>query len=604
MVSSVLISAIGSPVAVQAAPDANARIPASVAGPVSADIVRAVGRNARPASGGGYNVQGAGGRMLHTHGPDPLPSQRGGSRALYDAVPTRPPVCVADPANDYHQKILYAFVTGEPNDSAAAIPEIRTIVQQLNHLLNVAALESSDSATTADYKVACVSGVIDVEVLETGDTSLAGIQAAAATAGFNRPKVDYSIFLDAPAVDYCGIGDFYTDETLSVNNANNNPTGAGPSYAVTHGRPGAPAGSGNCWPTTTPQHENGHNQGAVQGLDGPNAVGAPHSTGSGGHCSQDNDVMCYDDDGDPTTYPMTSDCATEKFDCEYDDYFDAAPESGEYLEIHWNIGSPLNRFIQFGVAVPEVRIAANVVVQESAGSAVVTVQRVGPSVAFDVDFETSPATTTAADFTDSDRTEALGTALHFNSDETAKSISVPIVNDLTREGAETISLALSNVRNATTTTTIDTTPRTIAIAASDQQPDGWIKLSGGTYRGNGIYNLTGSSQTMGTSAARGATKTFFVVLQNDGTVRNTFKLKGVNSSGTTIVVRDGATYITTSIRSSTGRSIALNAGATKVIRVDFKMGSSASGTEQFTMLGSWTGDRVIRDLVKGTVRVV
>ena len=42
------------------------------------------------------------------------------------------------------------------------------------------------------------------------------------------------------------------------------------------------------------------------------------------------------------------------FDCGNDDYFDTAPESGEYLETHWNIGSPLNRFIAFGPPDPEI----------------------------------------------------------------------------------------------------------------------------------------------------------------------------------------------------------------------------------------------------------
>jgi alpha-tubulin suppressor-like RCC1 family protein len=36
------------------------------------------------------------------------------------------------------------------------------------------------------------------------------------------------------------------------------------------------------------------------------------------------------------------------YDCGHDDYFDAAPEPGEYLASHWNVGSTLNRFIAFG----------------------------------------------------------------------------------------------------------------------------------------------------------------------------------------------------------------------------------------------------------------
>ncbi|HVL33767.1 MAG TPA: hypothetical protein VM600_09345, partial [Actinomycetota bacterium] len=33
-------------------------------------------------------------------------------------------------------------------------------------------------------------------------------------------------------------------------------------------------------------------------------------------------------------------------DCNNDDYFHPAPRAGHYLRTHWNVGSPLNRFIE------------------------------------------------------------------------------------------------------------------------------------------------------------------------------------------------------------------------------------------------------------------
>ena len=38
---------------------------------------------------------------------------------------------------------------------------------------------------------------------------------------------------------------------------------------------------------------------------------------------------------------------TVHFDCGWDSYFDACPEAGEYLASNWNIGSGVNRFIQY-----------------------------------------------------------------------------------------------------------------------------------------------------------------------------------------------------------------------------------------------------------------
>ena len=94
-------------------------------------------------------------------------------------------------------------------------------------------------------------------------------------------------------------------------------------------------------------HESAHLMGAVQ-------PPAPHSTGTGGHCNEGADVMCYSPDGgDRNQGTMIGSCpGALRFDCGFDDYFDAAPEPGEYLDSHWNLGLLLNRFIAFGGPAP------------------------------------------------------------------------------------------------------------------------------------------------------------------------------------------------------------------------------------------------------------
>ena len=104
----------------------------------------------------------------------------------------------------------------------------------------------------------------------------------------------------------------------------------------------------NCWGKLGPiggtnagvsveAHELGHTFGAVQNT-------APHSTftgqaGTGGHCHDEYDAMCYDDDGVATTKPLTYTCNVlhaPLLDCGHDDYFHTAPAAGTYLATRWN----------------------------------------------------------------------------------------------------------------------------------------------------------------------------------------------------------------------------------------------------------------------------
>jgi hypothetical protein len=85
-----------------------------------------------------------------------------------------------------------------------------------------------------------------------------------------------------------------------------------------------------CW-NYGEAHELMHNLGGVQ-LDAPNTSG-------GGHCIDEYDEMCYDDDGNGPV-KMSLICPSSQatlFDCNGDDYFLAAtPAAGTYLASHWN----------------------------------------------------------------------------------------------------------------------------------------------------------------------------------------------------------------------------------------------------------------------------
>ena len=270
-----------------------------------------------------YRVTPAVGPPVLSHGPDPvsdyLPRMAGSSAE-------RAPSCAAD----HYQHVLVGHLAGAPDRLAAVGDGVRRSVRRIDAVVNEASLASG--GPTADLRVLCdARGQIRLDSFAARSSSYEDVVAGARAAGFAEPGANYTIFFDAPAIgSWCGMASFESDERLAADNANN----SGGGYAVAY-QP--------CWDSLAPLHEIAHNQGAVQ-------RGAPNSTGTGGHCNQLLDVVCFAPDGGDKNQVSTSVCLGEqRFDCGDDDYFDSAPEPGEYLASHWNLGSALNRFIDFGV---------------------------------------------------------------------------------------------------------------------------------------------------------------------------------------------------------------------------------------------------------------
>jgi hypothetical protein len=241
----------------------------------------------------------------------------------------RAPICSDADA----EQVIYARPAGTRSHYRSSVGEIRSAVRRMDAVLNAESIESG--GTSADYRVVCDgSGAISVGRMTSSGSSLAAIASAARSSGYGSTAVDYLIFFDGTNGDACGTASLLRDERPVMTNASN----SGGGYAIVYD---------GCWDNETPMHEVGHTMGAVQ-------YGAPHSTGTGGHCFQENDVMCYSPDGgDLNQFGPSFDCpGRQRFDCGFDDYFDAAPEPGEYLATHWNLGSPLNRFLVFGAAQP------------------------------------------------------------------------------------------------------------------------------------------------------------------------------------------------------------------------------------------------------------
>jgi hypothetical protein len=275
-------------------------------------------------AGGLYEIPLRTGPPLLTHGAD-APAESGADPRL---GAQRPPVC----APDFHQHVLYGRPATAPDRLAAAVPIIEASMGNMNAELDRAALESG--GRHADYRVKCNSaGRLAIGMfVNLGSSSFRDVVDAARLGGALDPNADYTIFYDDPSVTACGIGSFSADEQPGAANENN----SGGGYAVVYPR---------CWNAHTVMHENGHNMGAVQS-------GAPNATVVHAHCRDESDVMCYADGAEGAIGILDRCQGGQRFDCGYDDYFDVAPERGEYLETHWNLGSRANRFIHLSDPLP------------------------------------------------------------------------------------------------------------------------------------------------------------------------------------------------------------------------------------------------------------
>jgi hypothetical protein len=159
-------------------------------------------------------------------------------------------------------------------------------------------------------------------------------------AGFRSTTQKYVVFLDMNLACGCaGLGTFHADDRPGIDNISN----TGPDYAVIMQLAFE-------MPMVV-LHEAAHTLGAVQ-------LSARDSSGAG-HCNDGFDVMCYDDGGPRAAY-RTSACATIRFDCAHNDYFDPDPEPNSYLATHWNLASRFDRYLVFrGINHrPEVRALA------------------------------------------------------------------------------------------------------------------------------------------------------------------------------------------------------------------------------------------------------
>jgi hypothetical protein len=224
--------------------------------------------------------------------------------------------CIGDGTLGNRIQMVYARSLPAPDRYASLLASFRQWAAEFDQATWLSAAETGGGRhlrfVTDDD---CQLDVARAVLTSAGEASFDVMRTELQALGHNRSDRKYLVWVDA-ATGICGLGEVYDDQRATANNWNN----TGPMYA----RVDAP-----CWHYAE-LHEIFHTLGAVQ-------PDTPHHSAAR-HCTDEADVMCYDDDASgPVT--MTTICPPEHevlLDCGHDDYFSTDPPAGNYLATHWN----------------------------------------------------------------------------------------------------------------------------------------------------------------------------------------------------------------------------------------------------------------------------
>ena len=277
-----------------------------------------------------------------THGEDPPPPGKdirkdvkpvaataGGPAAVSPTGPDSTPgaptfVCDGDGQSGYRTQLLYVRAAGAADRYGLYRASFLQWAWEADQIYRSSAQDTGGLRRIRFvHDSTCTPAVLNVALSAAGDDNLSNTINELQAAGYDRADRKYLIFMDANVL--CGVGTMVGDDRPGQDNWNN----VGPDY----GRIDA-----GCWSGDIAAHEHMHSMGGVQNS-------APHASG-GNHCTDEYDVMCYSDE--PNFPTMQYACPTSsrdwsRFDCNYDDYFNANPPGGGYLATRWNTAN--NRFL-------------------------------------------------------------------------------------------------------------------------------------------------------------------------------------------------------------------------------------------------------------------
>ncbi len=286
--------------------------------PSTQTLLAAAGLTATRAAAG--TVKAAGGAVLVRTTPPPgTPTTSSLSQHVL-------PSCsgVADGNAGKRVQVAYVTQVGGTDRYASVVAALQSYVADVDDVMAVSSEETGGGRRVRWVVDSQCVPVIAHIVLPAGSLGLAtdsdgGFNAtinAMEAAGYTSDSRKYLMFVEAD--NLCGIAQVYPS-SAKASNFNN---GYAPMFARVDSA---------CWTSTyhsVASHELMHTLGSVMS-------DSVHPSAAG-HCTDDYDVMCYQDGaGVVMTYPCPA-WHEQLYDCNHDDYFSTDPAPSSYLATHWN----------------------------------------------------------------------------------------------------------------------------------------------------------------------------------------------------------------------------------------------------------------------------
>ncbi len=311
---------------------------------VLAVITAGIASVTRPGTSGpdcpsGEPVATVGGVALCTHGHD------AGDLGAPPGMPTEAPeatpraiACVGNGTSGARVQAVYARPQGRTDRYADLLPSLRAAAAEVEHIVARSAAQTGGerhvrwATSTRATSSSCELDVSRVTVPASAASDFRAMVTSLAAQGLDRHDRKYLVWIDSATTACSGIATQLDDDRPGQENYNNTSVG----YARV---------DDSCLPRdgAVEAHELLHLLGAVQ-------PSAPHVS-AGGHCSDEWDLLCYDDDG-AGPFRTVVRCPTtvddRRLDCRHDDYFSTDPAPGSYLATHWNAAD--SRYLEAGAA--------------------------------------------------------------------------------------------------------------------------------------------------------------------------------------------------------------------------------------------------------------